>query len=144
MADPVTVTDLRTQLMRDELYRRYAYRDARGILTVGFGRNLEQKGVALREAEFLLDNDITDATADVVRTIPVAQVLDELRRGVLVNMTFNLGLGGLLEFHRFLEALTRHDYRAAKVEMLDSEWRRQVGDRAERLADQMEAGDRWH
>jgi hypothetical protein len=45
-------------LSRFEGLRLKPYRDTVGKLTIGFGRNLEEKGISQLEAEFLLYQDI--------------------------------------------------------------------------------------
>jgi lysozyme len=62
------------------------------------------------------------------------------RQAVLLNMAFNLGVGGLLGFKRALGAMRIEDYARAGTEMLDSTWARQVKGRAAELARQMMLG----
>ena len=135
------VNDIKSMLMRDEGLRLKPYPDSVGKMTIGYGRNLDDRGVSVAEADFMLDNDITAATADVLRTIPWSMSLDEVRRSVLVNMTVNMGVGGVLGFRRMLAAAERGDWATAAKEMLDSKWATQVGPRAHRLAQSMETGE---
>lgn len=132
---------LRDQLLRDEGCRLKVYADSRGIPTIGVGRNLRDKGISQAEADTMLDADIAEYTAAVIARVPCATRLDEARRGVLVSMAFNLGVGGLLAFQKMLAALEAGDYATAATEMLDSDWATQVGPRAERLARQMREGE---
>lgn len=132
---------LRGQLVRDEGRRLYPYRDAVGKLTIGVGRNLDDVGISTAEADVLLDSDIARATADVLGRVPWAARLDEVRRAALVNMAFNLGIGGLLKFKVALAAMERGAWAEAAVAMLDSRWAIQVGERARRLADQIVSGE---
>ena len=136
------LNSLRDQLLRDEGCRLKVYTDLVGKLTIGVGRNLEDKGISLAEAEMMLDNDIRDFTADVLVAIPWAVGLDEVRREALVNMAFNMGTQGLLGFKRALAALHRGDWATASEHMLESKWASQVGMRAERLAAQVRSGVR--
>lgn len=133
---------LREQLVRDEGLRLKVYNDSRGIPTIGIGRNLRDKGISQAEAELMLDNDILEYTAAVVARVPWCHTLDPVRFEVLVNMAFNLGIGGLLEFTKTLALLERQDYGEAAREMLRSKWAEQVGLRAERLARQIATGER--
>jgi lysozyme len=55
-------------------------------------------------------------------------------------MAYNLGLTKLLGFKKMIAAIKRKDYSAAAVEMLDSKWHIDVGDRAVELARIMEEG----
>ncbi len=64
----------------------------------------------------------------------------ETRERALVNMAFNLG-GRLAGFKKFLKAVNARDWPTAAVEMMDSKWATQVGDRATRLRDQILTDD---
>lgn len=134
------IASLKDQLLRDEELRLKPYTDSVGKLTIGAGRNLTDKGISLQEAQLLLANDIADATADLQAKLPWTATLDDVRKGALVNMAFNMGIGGLLEFHDFLARMQRGDFSGAAGAMLDSLWARQVGARATRLSIQIQTG----
>ena len=134
------ITNLKDQLVRDEELRLKPYTDSVGKLTIGVGRNLTDKGISFQEAQGLLANDIADATADLQAKLPWTATLDDVRKGALLNMTFNMGIGGLLEFHDFLARMQRGDFPGAAGAMLDSLWARQVGARATRLSIQIQSG----
>lgn len=131
---------LKEQLIRDEGIRLKPYRDTVGKLTIGIGRNLDDVGISQAEAEFLLDNDIDNATAKLLKSLPWAVGLDPVRFSAMVNMAFNMGIWGLLGFKNFLAALQAGDYKSAREHMLESKWATQVGPRAQRLAIQIETG----
>lgn len=133
-------TSLRSLLRQDEALRLKAYRDSRGILTIGWGRSLETKGISAEEAEYLFNNDIKDVEAQLKGALPWTQGLDEVRYAVIANMAYNLGIGGLLTFQKFLAAAEAGRWDEAAAEMLDSEWRAQVKGRAVRLAKMMREG----
>ena len=134
------ITDIFTQLRRDEGVRLKPYKDTVGKTTIGVGRNLDDVGISEAEANYLLGNDVSKATSAVRQKIPWADELDEARFGVLVNMTFNMGINGLLGFPRMLHSVQLGDYEEAALEMMDSAWYDQVGDRAKRLVTQMKEG----
>lgn len=134
---------IKTQLHRDEGVKDHAYVDSEGYLTIGVGRLIDKrKGGRLtpREIEFLLDNDIEEKEDELRAKLPWYDDLDEARRGVLLNMAFNLGVDGLLKFARTLESVKLGRYAAAAEQMLQSKWATQVGDRAVRLSKQMRSG----
>src|SRR3990167_9799347 len=105
-----TPNDLKSMLMRDEGLRLKPYTDTTGHLTVGFGRNLTTVGISLAEAEYLLDHDIARACADLQAALPWTVNLDDMRRAALTNMVFNLGLSGLVGFHKMLAAMQHSDW----------------------------------
>src|SRR3990167_8906796 len=95
-----SMASIRDCLIRDEGVRLKPYRDSVGKLTIGVGRNLDDKGLTRAEAEALLD---------------------EPRRGVLVMLAFNAGIGGLLTFRKMLAAMGRGAWAEAARELLDSD-----------------------
>jgi len=134
----VTPTD---QILRDEGYRQFPYKDSVGILTIAIGRNLESDGISKDEALYMLNNDIAKRTAALRQALPIFDHLSECRQGVLVNMSF-MGVTKLLRFKKMIAALENHDYNEAAAEMADSKWAVQVKDRAKRLQQQM-ITDQW-
>lgn len=123
------------QLVVDEGMRLKPYRCPAGRLTIGVGRNLDDRGVTEAEAMYLLGDDVDDCWTRLSPALPWLACAPEPVQEALVNMTFNLGLAGLLGFHRTLAALAARDYALAARSMLASRWAAQVGARAQRLAD---------
>lgn len=128
---------LEEQLIMDEGLRLKPYRCTAGRLTIGVGRNLDDRGISRAEALVLLHNDITEAWGGVLAALPWAASAPEPVQQALVNMAFNLGLKGLLGFTQTLELMRLGRYAEAAQAMLGSKWARQVGARAERLAAQV-------
>ncbi|GIV82226.1 MAG: lysozyme [Anaerolineae bacterium] len=126
-------------LRRHEGLRLRPYRDTTGHLTIGYGRNLDAKGISQAEAEFLLANDFEQAVRDA-RSLVDLDALDDVRAAVLVDMAFNLGRRRLSGFRRMLEALHQGDWPRAAYEMRDSLWAQQVKTRAFELSMMMESG----
>jgi lysozyme len=131
---------LRADLIRDEGMRLKPYRCTAGKLTIGVGRNLDDRGISREEAETLLDHDIAAIAADFDRALPWWRGLSEARQRALVNMGFNLGLTRLMGFKQMLAALERGDTATAAAQALDSTWATQVGARAQRIAALLRAG----
>lgn len=128
------------QLRLHEGERLKPYRCTAGKLTIGVGRNLEDRGITAAESAFLLSNDIDAVWTEVQRALPWVAGLDDVRQRVLHDMAFNLGIVGLLGFRRTLAAIEAGQYQQAATMMLDSRWARQVGGRAERLSRMMATG----
>lgn len=128
------------QLTRDEGLRLKPYYDTVGKLTIGVGRNLTDKGISQTEAETMLANDIAEHTAELEQHLPWVVQLDGPRKGVLVNMCFNMGISRLLGFINTLAYIKAGEYAKAADGMLHSKWATQVGPRATRLSEQMRTG----
>jgi lysozyme len=131
---------LRAELLRDEGLRLKPYRCTAGKLTIGIGRNLDDKGITGAEAEALLTGDIVDVARGIERALPWASRLSDARQRALINMGFNLGVPGLLGFRKMLGWMDIGDFRSAAAEARASQWAQQVGARAHRIAQQIERG----
>ena len=137
----MAIKTVEEMLIRDEGFRARPYRDSLGHWTVGYGYSLET-GPPLSEetARIILKEHVGMILADLTSRMPWTKQLSQPRFGVLINMAFNLGIRGLMSFRRMLAALQAEDYEEAAIEMLSSRWARQVGSRANRLAEQMRGG----
>lgn len=113
------------------------YRCTAGKLTIGYGRNIEDNGITEAEASFLLENDLRRCWRDCSTSFDWFDKLDKIRQGVIAELCFNIGLSRLKGFRKMLAACSRGDFETASCEMLDSLWARQVGKRAQTLADLM-------
>ena len=140
------IEKLTAQLRRDESTRATAYKDSMGWLTIGVGRLIDSRkpGAGLRpdEIDYLLRNDISDRVQALTKALPMLfPRLDEARRGVLVNMAFQLGTDGLMGFKSTLALVAAGKYAEAAEQMLKSKWATQTPERAKRLSEQMKTGE---
>ena len=132
---------IKAQLVRHEGLRLKPYRCTAGRLTIGIGRNLDDRGISQKEAYAMLERDIQDCEQWLIDEIPeVYNKLDEVRQSVLLNMCFNLGIKGLLEFKNTLSFIGAGDWERAANNMLASKWAKQVGMRAIELSEMMRKG----
>ncbi len=130
-------------IKRHEGYRDKVYMDLERNLTCGWGHCLaEGSYVPARAAEVFLENDIASAVSSFYRIDKKLQdKLNPVRRRVICNMIFNMGLSGVLGFKKMWKAIKKEDWDKAKTEMLDSTWSQQVGRRAFELANLMRKGE---
>ena len=135
------IDKLIVQLKVHEGVRSKVYLDTEGIETIGVGRNLRDRGLSDDEIELMLANDIRDFQEEVERAFSWWSDLDDVRQRVVVDMAFNMGLGSLSKFVNTLSHIENGRYEEAGVEMLDSKWARQVGDRANVLSNMMKTGE---
>lgn len=128
------LTLARENIQRHEGWSPLPYEDAGGQ-SIGFGTRLP-----LRPSEglLLMDARIYEALEDArMFAGPDWAGLNNDRQAVLIEMAYQLGRGGLLEFERMRAALHRHDWHRVYEECLDSEWGRSHKQRAIELAEMM-------
>lgn len=130
---------LKQLLIVHEGVRLYPYYCTAGKLTIGVGRNLQDRGLRQDEVEFLLENDIEEVLANCM-TLPYWKQLDAIRQCIIADMIFNLGLRRFLGFRKLNQALQQGDYIRAAHEMRNSRWYSQVGGRGVRLVNAMISG----
>lgn len=131
--DPQLLADLR----QDEGTILKPYKDSRGFLTIGTGRNLTSRGITATEADYLLANDVDLAISELDRITPWWHGLDEPRQRVLINLCFNMGASTLATFTTFLGFLQEHDYASAAADLQDTEWFTEVGLRGPRMVERL-------
>ena len=138
------ITSLNEQLRRDEGEVLHAYQDHLGYWTLGVGRLIDKRkggGITATESAYLLANDITSKTSELVVALPWVEQLDPVRRAVLQNMAFQLGITGLLSFKNTLNFVKNGNYAQAAMNMQLSKWYSQTPERSGRLIKQMITGE---
>ncbi len=138
------MSNLVRQLNGDEGRKACVYQDHLGFWTIGVGRLVDARkpgaGLRPKEMDYLLANDIEDRVQQLTTRLPWFLQLDEARQGVLLNMSFQLGVDGLLGFKNTLELVRTGKYAEAAAAMLQSKWASQTPERAKRMSDQMRDG----
>lgn len=137
------IKDSYSQLRRDEGERLSAYQDHLGFWTIGVGILIDARkggGLLPEESEFIFQNRLKLLNAELEKRLPWIKKLDPARRGVLINMAFQMGVAGLLGFKNTLALIERGEYEKASREMLGSKWAQQTPARANRLSVQMSSG----
>ena len=142
-------------LCADEGLRLTAYDDATGLpvpgggkcegtLTIGYGHTgadvFPGQIITEAEAETLLANDEAKAELDVLAHLPWVANLDPARQSVLVEMAFNMGIAGLLEFRNTLDAINEGRWQDASNGLLTSLAAHQEPARVARWAAKLRAG----
>lgn len=146
------LTDL---IKEEEGYRQFPYLDTQRIWTIGYGRNMESAGFTKNSEIFdLFRNGCTKDTAlywlslDIQQSIKSLEKilsffysLDDIRKCVLIDMNFNMGIVKMLQFKNTLSYIEAGQYLLAATEMLNSKWAKQVGTRALELSEMMKTGE---
>lgn len=131
---------LLADLKRDEGVYLKPYRDSVGKLTIGIGRNLDDRGISQNTCDQMANEDIAICAAELDKNIPWWRELSPNRQRALANMIFNLGWPRLSGFNEMLDALEMGNFNKASQEALNSQWANQVGIRAIRIAHLFEEG----
>ena len=126
---------LMQELMDDEGCVYEIYEDHLGYATFGIGHLITEKD---EEYGKPVGTPVSEERVEECFNQDIKIVCHELD---MANMCFNLGHPRLSNFKRFLAAMHTAQWETAAVEMMDSKWSSQVGDRALRLRDKVLRGD---
>ena len=143
MTSPYLLRDLE----RDESLRLIAYPDpiSGGVpWTIGYGHTGREVYPGLiwtsAQCQAALAADIAAAKNGLYTSIPWYLDLEDVRQDCLVNMAFNLGVHGLLNFTTFLSLMKAGKYAEAALDLRGTPWFKEVGDRAKRIVAQITTG----
>lgn len=145
----MNIANLREQLKIDEGVKYEIYNDHLGYPTFGIGHLItewdEEYGqpvgtpISEERVNAVFDNDVATYVSEAKKVFPNLELLPAEAQEVIVNMCFNMGAPRLSKFKKFIAAVNEADWTTAGVEMLDSRWAKQVGNRATRLKDRITA-----
>jgi lysozyme len=145
----VNLDDLKSHLRESEGWRERPYLDSKGFWTVGHGhllpRNITRQELnemrwTREHGESVLDADLANAIHEA-GAFPWWITLDPVRQAVIVELVFNMGRSKVKGFTRMIAAIQNKEYQKASRELLDSQWRKDVGPtRSRRLALMLETG----
>jgi lysozyme len=128
-------------IANDEGFSQKVYTDTKGFLTIGFGFNLNTQPIPIGIALEWLDILLLGIEYKLEENIVFWDSLNDARKYVLINMAYQMGIGGLFGFHDMLKALGSKDYEGASTSMKDSVWYREFTARASRLIKIMQSGE---
>lgn len=143
----MTLVDSITERLKlEEGFRAKVYWDTAKPprATIGYGFNITDTPLPKPVADFWLNYLVKETMEAVAKNLPWSVSLSEARQAVLVDMAYNMGIGGLLGFsvtpQSFLPCLKRGDYEGAAKAMLKSKYAKDVGQRAINLAEMIRKG----
>ncbi|MGM0518191.1 MAG: glycoside hydrolase family protein [Campylobacterota bacterium] len=133
----MNVYRLKNSIRNHEGLELKPYRCTANKLTIGYGRNLEDRGITEEEAEYLLVRDLQRIQEKLRAKIINYDDLPSNVQEVLVEMAYQIGTFGLFKFKKTLDYVYKKDFQNASIEMLDSLWAKQTPNRAKTLSNKM-------
>ena len=109
-------------LRKHEGLRLYPYNCSEGKLTLGIGRNLDDRGITEEEALYLLNNDIEAVQKDLTNTWGVWRTFPD--------MAFQMGITGFMSFRETRKLMELGKWLEASEEVLRSKYAIQTPNRA--------------
>ena len=136
----MNIEQLRKELEVDEGVKYEIYKDHLGYPTFGIGHLVidsdpeygQEVGTPVSEDRVIeaFDNDVQVVLADCQRLYNDFNVLPEEVQLIIANMMFNMGRPRLSKFKGMKAGVDAQDWNKAADEMIDSNWYKQVPNRA--------------
>jgi len=133
------VDGIKERIKKHEGFRDKVYKDSLGKRTIGYGHLCvedfwdDDKKYLESFLNDIFEKDFKTACDNAMVLIGDKSIAANAIQ-VIVEMVFQLGIGGVSKFKKMWEALKKEDYYTASVEMLDSRWHKQTPKRAKELA----------
>ena len=135
--------ELKEQIKEHEGFVPRTYKDSLGKRTIGFGHLCvepeqwdDDKEYTREELERVFDKDFDEALKNAESLIGERSI-NFIAKQVIIEMVFQLGIGGVGKFKKMWSALDKEDYGEASFQMMDSLWAKQTPNRAEKLSQKM-------
>lgn len=121
------------------------YKDTLGKRTIGYGHLctddeewIDGKTYDIQYLNDVFEGDFNEAVNQAEKLIGNTIIKNKAAE-IIVEMVFQLGMGGVSKFKKMWTALENQDYAEASAQMLDSKWAKQTKNRAEHLAEIMQS-----
>ena len=138
MLYPTDFAKLVNQLKQDEGFRSHLYKCTAGKDTIGYGLNIEA-GITKEEAALILEHRV-HKLHETLSQYDWYKNLDDTRKTAIINMAYQLGVGGMLKFKKMIAALELREWTEAAAQMMDSRWFKQTESRVRRVMHIIETG----
>ena len=135
--------ELKERIKKHEGYVSTVYKDSLGFATIGYGHLIvdgdpyeegQDYSKVILDEQFEKDFDIALSGAEKILGV---SDMNFKAKCVIIEMVFQLGIGGVSKFKKALKAVDEEDWDTAADEMLDSKWSKQTPERAAELSSTM-------
>lgn len=130
---------IRNRLVLEEGLKLKPYHCTANKLTIGVGRNIEDRGISNETAMQMLDEDIDIMVNELRTNLPWFDKQNDAIQGVLIDLCFNMGISRLLLFVQTLSLIEKGQYAMAADELLDSKYAAMLPARSNRNAEILRA-----
>ena len=138
---------IETMLRLHEGVKNTAYKDTKGIWTIGVGHNMEEP-ISNAAVSQIFQDDLNIVIAEAESKLSWFSDMDEVRQAAIIDMLFNMGMPTFLKFKKTIGYLQEGDYESASAEILvgsgpggKSRYYHDVGKRAETISQMLMTGE---
>ena len=127
--------DLLNRIKHHEGFRKSVYKCTEGYDTIGYGFAIKDLEMDEDIAEEILMRKVEKLIKRVRSKFDWLDSVPHEVQGVLVEMSYQMGLSGVSKFKKALHAMQMFQWKLAATELMDSRWAKQTPNRAKELSD---------
>ena len=121
-------------IKESEGFVEHVYNDSLGIPTIGYGFAIKDLILDEDIASEILIRKVKNLAQRVQNKFDWFNTEPDVIKKVVIEMCYQLGLGGFSKFKKTISYLEKKNYLEASKEMLDSKWAKQTPNRAKKLS----------
>ena len=121
-------------IKESEGFVEHVYNDSLGIPTIGYGFAIKDLILDEDIAEEILLRKVKALALRVQNKFDWFNTAPDIIKEVVIEMCYQLGLGGFSKFKKTISYLEKENYLEASKEMLRSRWAKQTPNRAKKLS----------
>ncbi len=121
-------------IKESEGFVEHVYNDSLGIPTIGYGFAIKDLILDEDIAEEIFLRKVKNLAQRVQNKFDWFNTAPDVIKEVVIEMCYQLGLGGFSKFKKTISYLEKENYLEASKEMLDSKWAKQTPNRAKKLS----------
>ena len=126
--------DLLKKIKEHEGFKSRVYKCTEGYDTIGYGFAVKDLELDEDIAEEILIRKLEKLIQRVRAKFKWLDTVPHEVQGVLVNMSYQMGVNGVSKFKKALHAMQMFQWKIAADELMDSRWARQTPNRAKELS----------
>ena len=132
---PKELQEIVEDIKRHEGFEPKVYECSEGYNTIGYGFAIKDLIIDKDVADLILMKKLHILLERIAIAFPWFKDIDDIAKGVVINMCYQLGIRGFSKFKKTIYYLETDQYEEASLEMLDSLWARQTPNRAHGLSE---------
>ena len=134
---PDELQDIVEDIKKHEGFKSKVYQCTEGYDTIGYGFAVKDLIIDEDIATLILMRKLHTLLQRITIAFPWFKDIDDIAKGVVVNMCYQLGLKGFSMFKQTIYYLETEQYEEASIECLDSLWAKQTPARARELSERL-------
>ncbi len=134
---PKELQDIVEDIKKHEGFEPRIYECSEGYDTIGYGFAIKDLIIDKDVADLILMKKLHKLLERISIAFPWFKDVDDIAKGVVINMCYQMGLSGFSKFKKTIYYLETEQYEEASVECLDSLWAKQTPGRAKELSERL-------